>query len=89
MLSSGVMCSKEKTDMTEFSQSSNNTKLNALKNGVTKPNIELEDFYSLLDPKVVEKIKQTSKEHRERIMNDAKQYECDIDGARRILDLLK
>ena len=69
--------------------SSNNTKSDIAKNGMTKPTIELEDFYSLLDPKVVEKIKQTSKEHRERIMNDAKQYECDIDGARRILDLLK
>lgn len=59
------------------------------KNGVTKPTIELEDFFSLLDPKVVEKIKQTSKENRQRIMNDVKQFESDLAGAQKIIDSLR
>ena len=41
--------------------------------GVSKPNIELKDFFEFLDPKVVEKIKSTSDESRLRIMNDVKE----------------
>lgn len=59
------------------------------KTGMTKPTIELEDFFSLLDPKVVEKIKQTSKENRQRIMDDVKQFESDLDGAKKIIDRLR
>lgn len=40
---------------------------------VSKPNIELKDFFEFLDPKVVEKIKSTSEESRLRIMNDVKE----------------
>ena len=73
----------------ETNKNSKTTKSDIAKNGMTKPNIELEDFYSLLDPKVVEKIKQTSQEHKDRISNDIKQYEYDIDGAKKIIDFLK
>lgn len=38
--------------------------------GVSKPNIELKDFYEFLDSKVVEKIKATSEESRSRIIGD-------------------
>lgn len=37
---------------------------------VSKPSIELKDFYEFLDPKVVEKIKATSEESRQRIVSD-------------------
>ena len=38
--------------------------------GVSKPNIELNDFFEFLDPKVVKKIKATSEESRNRISSD-------------------
>lgn len=75
--------------MSNTEKNSLNNTTDVAKSGITKPSFELEDFYSLLDPKVVEKIKQTSKENRERIMNDVKQYEYDLEGAKNILDLLK
>ena len=40
------------------------------RSGVSKPNIELKDFFEFLDPKVVEKIKATSEESRNRISSD-------------------
>ncbi|GEM_PF-4577272 len=58
-------------------------------NGMTRPNIELDDFYSLLDPKVVEKIKATSKESLDRIANDVNHIQYDIEGAQNIMKLLK
>ncbi len=58
-------------------------------NGMTRPLIELDDFYSLLDPKVVEKIKSTSKESISRITEDVNSIEYDIQGAKKIIDLLK
>lgn len=58
------------------------------KSGVTKPTIELDDFFAYLDPKVVEKIMQTPEESRSRIVRDVHQYEFDIDGAKNILDSL-
>lgn len=57
-------------------------------NGMTKPSIELDDFYSLLDPKVVEKIKSTSQESISRISNDVNNIEYEIQGAKNILELL-
>ena len=57
-------------------------------NRMTKPSIELDDFFSYLDPKVVEKIKQTPIDSKTRISNDIHQYEYDIDGAKNILDSL-
>ena len=57
-------------------------------NGMTRPSIELDDFYSLLDPKVVEKIKSTSQESISRISDDVKNLEYEIQGAQNILDLL-
>ena len=62
---------------------------NLSKSGVTKPSIELDDFYSLLDKKVVDKIKSTPKESVERISNDVNNYEYEINGAKNILDSLK
>jgi len=58
------------------------------KNGVTKPVIELDDFFAYLDPKVVEKIMQTPEESRARIVKDVHQYEYDVNGAQNILDSL-
>ena len=58
------------------------------KNGVSKPSIELEDFYSYLDPKVVEKIKKTPTDSKERISNNVRQYEYDVEGAIKILKSL-
>ncbi len=58
------------------------------KSGVTKPHIELDDFFEYLDPKVVEKIMQTPEEYRSRIIKDVNQYEFDINGAQNILDSL-
>ena len=52
---------------------------------MTKPSIELDDFFSYLDPKVVEKIKETPSDSKERISNDIRQYEYDLDGAINIL----
>lgn len=37
---------------------------------VSKPEIELKDFFEFLDPKVVQKIQSTSEESRTRISND-------------------
>lgn len=58
------------------------------KSGVTRPTIELDDFFAYLDPKVVEKIMQTSEESRSRIVKDMCQYEYDMNGARNIIDSL-
>ena len=55
---------------------------------VTKPTIELDDFFEFLDPKVVEKIMQTSEESRSRIVKDIHSYEYDINGAQNILNSL-
>ena len=57
-------------------------------NGVTKPNIELDDFFNYLDPKVVDKIMSTPEESRSRIVKDIHQYEFDINGAQNILNSL-
>ena len=62
---------------------------NLSKNGVTKPTIELDDFFAYLDPKVVEKIKQTSADDIARISKDIQDYEYELNGARSILDSLK
>lgn len=70
-------------------ENGSNTKQNLAKSGITKPNIELNDFFEFLDSKVVEKIKQTSKEDIERITNDVNQYEYEMDGASNILKSLK
>lgn len=66
---------------------SNNTNLS--KSGITKPSIELDDFFAYLDPKVVEKIKQTSEEEKTRISNDINNYEYELNGVKNILDSLK
>ena len=58
------------------------------KNGVTKPNIELDDFFNYLDPKVVDKIMSTPEGSRSRIVKDIHQYEFDINGAQNILNSL-
>ena len=68
---------------------SKTTKQNLSKSGVSKPSIELTDFYEYLDPKVVERIKQTSEEDKARIVSDVEQYEYDMNGAQNILDYLK
>lgn len=59
------------------------------KKGITVPSIELNDFFEFLDPKVVEKIKQTPKNELNRITNDVNQYEYDFNGAKNILNYLK
>lgn len=61
---------------------------NLKKNGITKPSIELDDFFAYLDPKVVEKIKQTSEEDRARIVDGVRQYEYELDGAENIIKSL-
>lgn len=66
-----------------------NTQQNLAKSGMSKPNIELNDFFEYLDSKVVEKIKQTSKEDIERISNDVNQYEYELNGVSNILKSLK
>jgi hypothetical protein len=58
------------------------------KNGMTKPTIELDDFFAYLDPKVVEKIMQTPEASRARIVKDVNQYEYEINGAENILNSL-
>jgi len=58
-------------------------------NGMTRPSIELDDFFALLDPKVVEKIKTTSEESISRITNDVNNIEYDIEGAKNIIQFLK
>ncbi|MBR3889649.1 hypothetical protein IKJ53_03950 [bacterium] len=45
---------------------------------VSKPNIELHDFFEFLDPKVVEKIKATSEESRSRIMSDINEFQSHL-----------
>ena len=60
----------------------------AAKSSVTKPTIELDDFFEFLDPKVVEKIMQTPAESRSRIVQDVQNYEYDINGAQNILNSL-
>lgn len=72
----------------EKSNGSKDTKLNLSKSGITKPSIELDDFYAYLDPKVVAKIKETSEADKARISNNVQQYEYDIDGAKNILESL-
>ena len=75
--------------MNEFEkEKGSNTKQNLAKNGVSKPTIELNDFFEYLDSKVVEKIKQTPKEDIERISNDVSQYEYEMDGISNILKSL-
>lgn len=61
---------------------------NISKKGITKPTIELDDFFELLDSKIVEKIKNTSIESKNRISNNVHQYEYDIDGAKNIISFL-
>ena len=58
------------------------------KDGITKPTIELDDFFAYLDPKVVEKILQTPENSRARIVKDVQQYEYDVNGAKNIFDAL-
>ena len=58
-------------------------------NKITKPTIELDDFFEHLDSKIVENIKNTSMESKERISRNIHQYEYDIDGAKKIIDFLK
>lgn len=74
--------------MSDIKKSIGSDNTNLSKNGITKPSIELDDFFAYLDPKVVDKIKQTSKEDRERISKDVQQYEYELDGAKNILDSL-
>ena len=45
---------------------------------VSKPSIELHDFYEFLDPKVVEKIKATSVESRSRILTDVSEFQSHL-----------
>lgn len=81
-IKSGMSSDKEiKPEKAEKSQQIN-------KSGVTKPTIELDDFFAYLDPKVVEKIMQTPEESRSRIVKDVHQYEFEINGAQNILDSL-
>lgn len=47
--------------------------------GVSKPKIELKDFYEFLDPKVVEKIKQTPKNSVKRIADDVKEFQSHLE----------
>ena len=61
---------------------------NIAKKNVTKPTIELDDFFEFLDPKVVEKIMKTPEESRSRIVRDISSYEYDINGAKNILNSL-
>jgi hypothetical protein len=68
-------------------QGSKNTHINL--NGMTRPTIELDDFFAYLDPKVVEKIKQTSEADRERISKNIQDYEYEMEGTKSILDSLK
>ena len=68
----------------EKNRTNEGVKMNRNSN-VTRPVIELDDFYDLLDPKVVEKIKQTSLEERKRITESVSEYEYDIAGAKEIL----
>ena len=74
--------------MTNLENSSKDTKQILSKSGITKPSIELDDFFAYLDPKVVEKIKQTSESDKARIVSDIEQYEYDIEGAQNILKSL-
>ena len=67
-------------------QGSKNTRFT--NSSMTRPTIELDDFFAYLDPKVVEKIKQTSEEDRQRILHDVQQYEYDIAGAKKIIESL-
>ena len=77
-----------KNSETEKKISSETTKINLSKNGITRPSIELDDFFAYLDPKVVKKIKETSEQDRQRITNDIQQYEYELNGAKNILDSL-
>ena len=67
---------------------SSETTKNLSKIGITKPSVELSDFYEFLDPKIVKKIKETSKESLDRISDNIKQYEYELEGAKNILDSL-
>ena len=70
----------------DVEKSSNENKI--FSENVTKPVIELDDFFEYLDPKVVEKILQTSAEARTRIIQDVQQYEYDLNGAKNIFSSL-
>ena len=61
---------------------------NVSRNGVTRPTIELDDFFAYLDPKVVEKIKQTSEDDIARISKTVQDYEYELNGAKSILESL-
>lgn len=75
----------QKNDLDQISNSESN---NIENKNMTKPTIELDDFFEFLDPKVVAKIMQTSDESRSRIVKDIHSYEYDINGAKNILDSL-
>ena len=80
---------KPQTSKDDVKQSENIEKKELIsKKGVTKPTIELDDFFAYLDPKVVEKIMQTPEESRSRIVKDMNQYEFDMNGAINILNSL-
>ncbi|MCR5265147.1 MAG: hypothetical protein K6E29_00965 [Cyanobacteria bacterium RUI128] len=70
-------------------ENGSNTKQNLSKSGITKPDIELQDFFEYLDSKVVDKIKNTPKEDIERIGHDVNQYEYELNGISNILKSLK
>lgn len=50
--------------------------------------VELDDFFEFLDSKTVQKIMETPKESRSRIISDVAQMEYETDGARAILNSL-
>ena len=55
--------------MSENEKLNGSINTNLSKSGITKPSIELDDFFAYLDPKVVEKIKQTSEIRSRKIKN--------------------
>lgn len=50
--------------------------------------VELDDFFEFLDSKTVQKIMDTPKESRARILQDVAQMEYETQGAKAILDSL-
>ena len=76
-------------DFSDIEKQGSKENTNVSKSGMTKPAIELDDFFAYLDPKVVEKIKQTSKDDIARISKDVQNYEYEFDGVKNILDSLK
>ena len=75
--------------MSENEKLNGSINTNLSKSGITKPSIELDDFFAYLDPKVVEKIKQTSEAEKSRISNDINNYEYELIGIQNIIDSLK